>query len=351
MAKRSETRIAVVGAGLVGRAHAEIVSGTARLDAIIDPDPDAGRIAGRHGADWHPDLAEYMKSGSPDGAIVAAPNHLHLPLVKTCLECGVPVLVEKPLADGIAGARSLVQAVRATGVPVLVGHHRRHSRIAELARDLIEGGRIGSVVAVNAMFWLNKHDDYFNVEWRVRPGGGPICINLIHDIDLLQHFCGPITSVQARCAQNVRGLEVEDTGAMIFEFASGALGTASVCDATSAPWSWELTAGENPIYPKTDQFCYQIAGTTGALSVPDLTVWAHAGPEGWWSPITHERIAVAHEDPMARQFKHFLDVIHSGVPPLVGVEDGLRNIEVIEAIQAAAKSGNAREIVRFGQDT
>ena len=138
---------------------------------------------------------------------------------------------------------------------------------------------------------------------------------------------------------------------MIFEFASGALGTASVCDGTSAPWSWELTAGENPIYAQTDQFCYQIAGTTGALSVPDLTVWTHAGPEGWWSPISQERIAVAREDPMARQFEHFLDVILSGVPPLVTVEDGLRNIEVIEAIQAAANSGSTKEIVRSRQST
>ena len=339
----------MAGAGLVGRAHAEIVSGTARLDAIIDPDPNTRRVAERHGTDWQPDLAEYLRSGRPDGVIVAAPNHLHLPLAKACLEAGVPVLVEKPLADGIAEARSLVQSSRVTGVPVLVGHHRRHSPVAEVARDVIEGGRIGRVVAVNAMFWLNKHDDYFNVKWRVSAGGGPICINLIHDIDLLQHFCGPITSVQARSAHDVRGLEVEDTGAMIFQFASGALGTASVCDATSAPWSWELTAGENPIYPQTDQSCYQIAGTAGALSVPDLTVWIHAGPEGWWSPITHERITVARENPMARQFKHFLDVILSGVPPLVTVEDGLRNIEVIEAIQAAATSGCAKEIVRSGQ--
>ncbi len=339
----------MAGAGLVGRAHAEIVSRTVRLDAIIDPDPDAGRVAESHGAEWHPDLTEYLRTGRPDGAIVAAPNHLHLPLAVACLKAGVPVLVEKPLAHGIAEARSLVQASRAAGVPVLVGHHRRHSPIAEMARDAIEGGRIGRVVAVNAMFWLNKNDDYFNVEWRVRAGGGPVCINLIHDIDLLQHFCGPITSVQARVSHDVRGLEVEDTGAMIFEFASGALGTASVCDATSAPWSWELTAGENPIYPQTDQSCYQIAGTTGALSVPDLTAWTHAGPEGWWSPITQERIAVVHEDPMVRQFNHFLDIILSGVPPLVTVEDGFRNIEVIEAVHAAAKSGGTKEIVRSGQ--
>ena len=86
-AERSETRIAVVGASLVGRTHAEIVSGTARLDAIIDPEPDAGRIAKRHGAHWHPDLAEYLRSGRPDGAIVAAPI--------TCI-CRWPRLAWKP---------------------------------------------------------------------------------------------------------------------------------------------------------------------------------------------------------------------------------------------------------------
>ncbi len=346
MAQRTETRIAVAGAGLAGRGHVETVSRAARLDAVIDPDPETSRIAERHGADWHPDLAGYLRSGRPDGVIVATPNHLHQPLATACLKAGVPVLVEKPLADGVAGARSLVQAAGETGVPALVGHHRRHSPVAEAARDVIAGGRIGRVVAVNAMFWLNKHDGYFNSEWRARAGGGPIRINLIHDIDLLQHFCGPITSVQARSAHHARGLEVEDTGAMIFEFASGALGTASVCDATSAPWSWEMTAGENPVYPRTDQSCYQVAGTTGALSVPDLTLWTHAGPEGWWSPIRRERIAVAHEDPMERQFEHFLDVVLSGAAPLVTFEDGLRNIEVIDAIMAAAEGGGAVEVVR-----
>ncbi len=228
LARRSDARIAVIGAGLIGRGHAEIASGSARLDAIIDPDPEASRSAMTLGADWHQDLAGYLRSGRPDGAIVAAPNHLHLPLATACFEAGVPVLVEMPLAASVVEARSLVHSARATGVPVLVGHHRRHSPVANAVRDVIEGGRIGRVVAVNAMFWLNKHEDYFNVEWRIRAGGGPICINLIHDIDLLQHFCGPITSVQARNAHHVRGFEVEDTGAMIFEFASGALGTASV---------------------------------------------------------------------------------------------------------------------------
>ena len=68
------------------------------------------------------------------------------------------MLAEKPLADGIAEARSLLQALRVKGVPVLVGHHRRHSPVAESARDVIKGGRIGLVVDVNAMFWLDKHD-------------------------------------------------------------------------------------------------------------------------------------------------------------------------------------------------
>lgn len=57
---------------------------------------------------------------------------------------------------------------------------------------------------------------------------------------------------------------------------------------------------------------------------------------------------MTHEDPTARQFEHFLDVVRFGVPPLVAVEDGLRNIEVIEAMQAAAKNGRAKGTVRSG---
>ena len=184
-----------------------------------------------------------------------------------------------------------------------------------------------------------RQADYFQADWRTRAGGGPVYINLIHDIDLLQYLCGPIASVQAVEANGIRGFEVEDTSAILLKFASGAVGTVTVSDTISAPWSWELTSGENPVYPKTDQSCYTIGGTQASLSIPDLKVWTHRGTQSWWSPIDNTALEVNALDPVAEQFQHFLDVVSGTADPLVTAEDGLRNIEVLEAVKSAARSG------------
>lgn len=340
----SNAKIAVIGAGLIGRKHVDVVANHARLDAIIDPDPTAETLAQSKGARWFSDLDAYLERNRPDGAIIATPNRLHLPNGAACLNANVPILMEKPLAESADAGRQLVALSDQTGTPVLVGHHRRHSPVVQAAKAAIDSGRLGRIVTVNALFWLNKPDDYFDVAWRKTQGGGPTYINLIHDIDLLQHFCGPIQRVQAREANAVRGFDVEDTSAVILEFASGTLGTVSISDTTSAPWSWELTSGENPIYPKTDQSCYMLGGTKGALSVPDLKVWTHEGAQSWWSPINSETIDIKPEDPIVTQFRHFLDMIQNATPPLVTAADGLRNIDVLDAIKRAAAHGDIQDV-------
>lgn len=337
-------KITVVGAGLIGRKHIDLVQSHAELHAIVDPVEAAASLAQDKNVPWFPDLNACLEASHPDGVIVASPNTLHLEHALACLSAGIPVLVEKPLTDTVASGRVVCDRVRETGTALLVGHHRRHSPIIAAAKAVMEAERLGRVVSVNAMFWLHKPADYFDMVWRTQTGGGPTYINLIHDIDLLQYLCGPIVAVQAQEANAVRGFDVEDTSAIIVTFASGALGTIAVSDTVSAPWSWELTAGENPAYPKTDQSCYTIGGTDAALSLPDLRVWSHAGPPSWWSPIDFEKLDVAQADPVAAQFRHLLDVIAGQAIPLVTAEDGLRNIEVLEAIKRAAKTGTREQV-------
>lgn len=329
----------MVGAGLIGRKHIDLVRSAAQLHSIVDPAEAARDLARSLDVPWFPELSECVKASLPDGVIVASPNGLHLAHGSACMAHELPVLIEKPLADSVDASRQLVELSVQTGTPVLVGHHRRHSPIIHAAKAVMDGKRLGRLVSVNAMFWLNKPADYFDMTWRTKAGAGPTYINLIHDIDLLQYLCGPIVDVQAREANAVRGFEVEDSSAIILGFENGALGTVTVSDTVSAPWSWELTAGENPAYPETDQSCYMIGGTEGALSLPDLRVWSHEGTQSWWSPMTTETISVQREDPVAAQLQHFLDVIERRAEPLVRAEDGLRNIEVLEAIKTAASTG------------
>ena len=102
--------------------------------------------------------------------IVALPNALHLGMALDCVAQGVPVLVEKPVTDTVPSAQRLAEAVRRTGVPVLVGHHRRHNPRIKAIRDRIAGGEIGQLTAVVGLWLLKKPDDYFDVAWRREHG-------------------------------------------------------------------------------------------------------------------------------------------------------------------------------------
>ena len=330
-------RIAVVGAGLIGSLHAAHVRSQAELAAIIDPDPSAQEKANALGAPWHADLFTYLKQDRPDGVILATPNQAHVKQGLLAVDAGIPALIEKPISDRSDHAARLVSAAHARGVPLLVGHHRRHSARTAVAKAAIDAGRLGKLVAVNAQFWFYKPDDYFSADWRRQEGAGPVFINLIHDIDLLRHFCGEILRVQAMESRRTRGFAVEDTAVLLLEFANGALGTVNVSDTAVAPWSWEMTSGENTAYPHVQTHAYTITGTQGALSIPDLQLWHHPTHRSWWEPIESQNLNVQDHDPLIRQMSHFLDVIQ-GADPIVSGQEGLQSLRVIEAIKQAAQT-------------
>lgn len=337
--------IAVAGAGAIGRKHiaALTASRRARLGAIIDPAPEAAALAARLGVAHHAALEDLHGVA---GIILATPTGLHLPQGLDCIARGLPALIEKPVTVTAAEALVLAEAAEAAGVPVLVGHHRRHNPRIARARALLRDGAIGRVVAVQASVLLCKPDDYFAPEWRRSPGAGPILTNLIHDIDLLRHLLGEIAEVQAAGSNALRGFAVEDTAAAILRFDSGALGTVTVSDIAAAPWSWELTAAENPDYPPTGQSCTWISGTEGALELPSLRIWRHgAGPRGWFTPLIAQDSAIADADPLALQIDHFAEVIGGRAAPLVGLRDAARSVVVVDSIRRAAGTAGRAPIL------
>ncbi|WP_234682181.1 Gfo/Idh/MocA family protein [Bradyrhizobium monzae] len=334
-------RIAVAGAGLIGRRHIELIEASQGcvLAGIADPSPAAVDYAGAHNVHCYADHRALLAQEKPDGLIIASPNALHLQMALDCAEAGVPALIEKPVTDTVAAAQRLCVAVKRTGVPMLVGHHRRHNPIIKAARETVATGKLGQLTAVVGLWLLKKPDDYFEVAWRYQQGGGPLLINLIHDIDNLRFVCGEITEVQALTSNMVRGFAVEDTAALLLRFANGALGTVTVSDATPAPWSWELTAGENAIYPRQDQPCYVFAGTSGSLSVPTMELWSYPQSPGWHAPLSRNPVALAGYDPLVEQLRHFLAVIAGREQPLISVEDAMATLAVVEAVSEAARTG------------
>jgi predicted dehydrogenase len=339
--------IAVQGAGQIGRRHVEHILATkdAMLAAIIDPAPAARELAATCGVPWFDTFQAMCAAGiTPVGLVVATPSQLHVSHGLAAIEQGIPVLVEKPISTDAASARTLVDAAEAANVPLLVGHHRRHNPLIQRAKSIVESGRLGRLVSVHSYYWIFKPDDYFDIQWRRERGAGPILTNLIHDIDLLRYLCGEITLVQAMTSNAVRGHAVEETAVVTLKFANGALGTANVTDSAVAPWSWEQTTGENPAYPRTDQFCYTVGGTHGSLAIPRLEVWSNTGKRSWFEPMTSERTIAPDQDPLPLQIAHFCRVIRREEQPLVSGREGLKTLKVIEAIHKAAATGTTIEI-------
>ena len=344
----SPIRIAVAGAGAIGQAHIKRVleEPQAELAAIIDPSPKARDQAASLGVPWFADLEIGLQSAKPDGVVIATPNQLHVPNGLTAVKAGVPMLLEKPVSDDVESALKLVTTAEAAGVSILVGHHRRHSPLIQRAREIVESGQLGQITAVTGLCLLMKpNHGYFDGPgaWRSQPGGGVVLINLIHVVDDLRNICGDVVSVQAAESNVARGFPVEDTAAMILRFASGALGTLIISDAAAAPWSWELTSGENKAYPHTDQFCYVVAGIKGSLTVPRLDVWSHEG-DGWWTPIRSARSIVPEKDPLTLQMHHFCAVIRGETKPMLDGRGGTRTLETTLAVKTAVKTG---EMVRL----
>nr|WP_255599382.1 Gfo/Idh/MocA family oxidoreductase [Hasllibacter sp. MH4015] len=335
--------MAICGFGLVGQRHAEAAKAVpgVTVSAVVEPSEAGRATAATQGLACHMSLDALFAAGPIDGLIVATPTPLHVDNTLDAIARGCPVLVEKPLATHVEAARAIVSASAQRSVPVLVGHHRRHNPIIQAAHDVISRGRIGDVRAVNALCWFYKPDAYFDVApWRKETGAGPVSVNLVHDIDLIRYLCGDVASVSAQAAPSARGYANEDVAAAVLTLATGAIATITVSDSIVAPWSWEMTSREYPIYPQTDESCYMIGGSEGGLSLPDLRVWTHKnGQRDWWTPIAAHPIERGMSDPLVNQISHFRDVIADGASPLVPAEEGLRTLRVIEAIQTSAATG------------
>ena len=331
-------KLAVVGAGLIGSRHVRLIhrQPECSLVGICDPDPGRRPVAEEFDVPFYRDLSALLEEQQPEGAIVATPNGTHLAVAEVCAGKGVDLLIEKPIADTLSAARGIIELSNAAGCRVLVGHHRRHNPLIREARSLVQGGALGRLIAASMMWTLLKPAEYFRVGWRSRrPQGGPILINLIHELDILRYVCGEIRQVYAQSASQARSLEVEDSLSITLSFAGGALGSIIASDATPSPWSYEISSGENPYYFHTSQNCYYFLGSEGALAFPRMELWRYGERDrsGWQHPLTKACRTVEPADPLVLQLNHFCRVVRGQESPLVEAADGARTLAVALAVQ------------------
>ena len=345
-----QARIACIGVGMIGHVHARIADQIedCKLVAISDTDPAKEKLAQAYQAGFYTDYREMIDEETLDGVIISLPNEFHEPVGSACAEKGLHIFMEKPVAPTIEAADRLIDTVTKNNVRLLVGHHRRFSPYVESARTMIQGGEIGRLVGVTVIWATKKPAEYFEQgPWRKeKGGGGPVLINLIHEIDNLRYICGEITRVYAEVSHKGRKFPVEDTASITLRFEDDTVGTILICDCAPSLWSYEASTGENLFSFQAHGTAYQFLGTKASLDFPHLNkvFYADADKVGWQHPVSIQKTGVTPADPLIRQLKHFCKVAIGKAKPRTSGPDGR---QTLRATLAVLESGETHQPVNI----
>ena len=326
----------------MGIQHIEAIkkSKKAILHSIVDINSNAEIVSKKYKSKLFRRIEDLLKSNKPDGVIVATPNQLHEKHSNIFLKNKIPVLLEKPISHEISSAKKIVNFSKKYKTPLLIGFHRRHNQIISKVKNILSSKKLGKVVSANVLCWFYKHKEYYKTTWRTKKGGGPLNINLVHDLDIVCYLLGTVKYVQAFKSNKIRKFNIEDTASINLIFNSGALCTLNVSDTIVSPWSYELTAGENPVYPTTNQSAYYIGGTEGSIQFPNLKLWTYKKERSWWNKILVKNNRDKKDSKtLVNQIEHFADVINKKAKPKVSGEDGLNLLKIFKAIETSSKTG------------
>lgn len=232
-------RIGLIGAGNVGRRHAQVLSGfpDVHLAGILDAIPaKAAELADDIGCRALGDVDELLNAGV-DAVYVCVPPFAHGAPETAVLSAGMPLFVEKPLAVTAETAEQVGARAEAAGVITAVGHHWRYLEVVDRARRLLDGRAVRLIGGA----WLDKVPPVG--WWPVRErSGGPVIEQAIHVLDLARLLAGEVAEVFAMGdgrPPSVPGADVDGVTTATLRFRSGALGTFS----TTCLLGWKQRAG------------------------------------------------------------------------------------------------------------
>lgn len=326
-----EMRFAIIGCGRIAPKHAESIVAIpeAELVAVCDIVPEkAQAFADKYGAEPYTDYHEMLKRPDIDVVTIATSSGLHAEIGIAAAQAGKHVMVEKPMAMTLKSADELIVACQKAKVKLAVIHQNRFNKSIKLMRQALEAGRFGKLTHGQATVRWNRNDDYYaQAPWRGTKlqDGGVLMNQSIHNIDLLQWMFGPVESVFGYTATNLRKIEMEDVGAAVIKFKSGAMG---------------LIEAASTIYPKNIEETLNVFGETGSVMVGGIAV---NRIETWEFPESEEekkQIFASQESdpPTVYGFGHreiimdMIQAIQEDRTPAIPGEEGRKALEIILAI-------------------
>jgi UDP-N-acetyl-2-amino-2-deoxyglucuronate dehydrogenase len=339
----SPLRVAVVGAGMIGHVHAEVVSslrGVATLAAVVDSDaPTASRVAARLGTEALTSLAEACARPDIDVVSICLPSGTHASAAIPVMRAGKHVVIEKPIDITLDAADALIRVERETGVVATVISQRRFQRAPAFLQRAVRSGELGRITSGVAVspFWRTQ-EYYESGSWRGTKnldGGGALMNQGVHVLDLLVWLLGEPVEVQAYAGTLAhRDIEVEDTAAAVIRFASGAIGTilATTAAYPDLPVRLSIHGADGSAVLDGDELQFFHARTHESAPPGKADQTADLLPDRGLSTL---------DDALRDQYLDLALAIATGKDPSITTADGRRALATVLAIYESAETGRA----------
>lgn len=340
-ARPGSVRVGVIGLGLAGRPHldgyesapgCELAVVCDVAESKLEPVVEARGVRGTTG------YRSILADPDIDAVVLLLPHPLHHPVGAEALRAGKHVCLAKPMTVSAAEADELIEIAANAGLTLFVAESTRYVRAYVEAERMIRDGELGDVRMIRAFIadqvldeWADEEDE--TQAWKREPHGcGAILDCGPHLFDLLVWLFGDVESVQASARSWVPGIPLDNHSVVTGRMAGGELFTIEICSLTE--------------YPRGERV--EIYGSEGTLIIdqvldPPMVLYRndrdlrgsavagiHYDIERWKAEST---AATAHD---------FVEVLRTGRPPRVSVEDSRYVVSLIERAYESVASGGVR---------
>ena len=331
-------RFALVGCGRISASHVDALrqhAGRAELVAVCDRKPAAlAAAAERSGAAAFESLDALLVGSDADIVVLTTPSGLHSQQAIRVAQAGRHVLSEKPMATKWDEGVAMVRACRDAGVKLFVVKQNRLNTTMQRLKRAIEERRFGRIhmVTVN-VFWTRPQSYYDEAPWRGRwdLDGGAFMNQASHYVDMVDWLVGPVDSVHAYTATQLRDIEAEDSGVMSLRLRSGGLASINVTMLTHA------RNFEGSITVLGERGTVRIGG----VAVNKIEHWEFDSPRPEDTSVDDASYAPTSVYGFGHPlyYANVIDTLRGEAHAEVDGYEGLRSLEVIIAAYRSARDG------------
>jgi len=336
-----KVRIGIIGYGGMGSSHGDYLGkgeiANTELTAICDVDParlKAGREKYGEGLKVFENADAFFAAKAVDAVLIATPHYFHPPLAIKAFEQGLHVMTEKPAGVYTKQVREMNAAAAKSGKVFGIMFQMRTTPVYQKMRELVSSGELGELRR-SVFFctdWFRSQCYYDSGTWRATWGGegGGVLINQCpHSLDIWQWTSGMPRRVRAFCSFGKRhNIEVEDDVTAYVEYANGATGL-FVTTTGEAPgtYRYELSGDRGKLVFDNTKLMFYRTRVSVAQYTRESTQ-AFATPESWACEVPTGGSGGNH----VTVTRAFIGAILKGTPPIVGGEEGIRSLELSNAM-------------------